>query len=455
MWDKTAFVLVVTNFLSAMGITVVVPFIGNTQAIFGVDPAYGIWIVTAFMLSYCVGMGFVGRLSDAVGRRPVYIGAMGTFALGLFLSALAPNFETVLAGRLLQGLGASGTLPLAQAIAYERFGRRRGKVMGLIGAAFGIGVVAAINLGGGVYSALGWRAVFAITGGLASLGFATSLLLPDASRTARRTTLDIPGIVSLAAAIVAFMLLFRGLAESPLLSGKVLPYLALLLVSGAAFVAAERRARAPAIDPALFRNRAFSLAIAASFLGGIGMFIFQTFLPSYAQVLLGYTVAGASYSIDVMAAFMILFSGLTGAACDRLGPERVLIFSLGATAAAFGLITSIPAPVLSYYLGSAVAGMGLGSLIPATGMIAIREGGSGREGVSSGVVSLARTAGGIVGPTVAGLILARTDFTSLFALANLLDAYRRIYRFGLWAVVAGLGTAVALLVYTRKGADAG
>jgi len=77
VWDKTAFVLVVTNFLSAMGITVVVPFIGNTQAIFGVDPAYGIWIVTAFMLSYCVGMGFVGRLSDAVGRRPVYIGAMG------------------------------------------------------------------------------------------------------------------------------------------------------------------------------------------------------------------------------------------------------------------------------------------------------------------------------------------------------------------------------------------
>ncbi len=454
MWDKTAFVLIITNFLSAMGITVVVPFIGNTQSIFGVDPAYGIWLVTAFMLSYCVGMGFVGRLSDAVGRRPVYIGAMGTLALGLFLSALAPSFEVVLAGRFLQGLGASGTLPLAQAIAYERFGRRRGRVMGLISAAFGIGVVAAINLGGGVYSALGWRAVFAITGGLASLGLAASLLLPHASRTSHPVSLDIPGIVSLAVAIMAFMLLFKGLSEFPLLSGKVLPYFALLLVSGAAFVVFERRAQSPAVDPALFHNRTFSLVIAASFLGGIGMFIFQTFLPSYAQVLLGYSVAQASYSIDVMAAFMILFSGLTGVACDRFGPERGLIFSLGTTATAFVLITSLPAPVLSYYLGSAVAGMGLGSLIPPTGMIAIREGGPGQEGISSGIVSLARTTGGIVGPTVAGLILARTDFSSLFALTNLLDAYRRIYLFGFWAVAAGAVVAAALFILSRKGADA-
>ena len=453
MYRRTVAVLGITNFLSAMGITVVVPFLGDVQGIFGVSPAYGIWIVTLFMLSYCVGMTFVGRLSDAVGRRPVYIASMGTFALGLLVSGVSPGFGGVLAGRFLQGLGASGTLPLAQAIAYEGFGARRGRMLGLISAAFGLGVVAAINLGGGIYTALGWRAVFLVTSVLAALGFAVSTLLPETSTARRRPRYDPGGTIAFGTAIAEFMLLFKGLATGPLLSWEALPYLILLLAAGGAFLLLETRAREPMIDLSLFRNRGFTGVILASLLGGVGMFIFQTFLPSYAQLLLGYSVAQAAYSIDVMAAFMIAAAGLTGIACDRFGPERVLLFSLATTALAFYLITAIPAPTWAYYLGSAVAGVGLGSLMPPSSMAAIREAGPGREGISSGLVSLSRTLGGIIGPTVGGLILARTNFSSLFALTNILNSYRNIYRFGLWTVLAGCGVALFLLAVRKKEVD--
>ncbi|HEX32182.1 MAG TPA: MFS transporter, partial [Candidatus Acetothermia bacterium] len=70
---RTLFALIATNFLTAMGITIVVPFISNMDGIFGVDPGYGIWIITMFMLSYSMGMAIIGRLSDSVGRRPVYV----------------------------------------------------------------------------------------------------------------------------------------------------------------------------------------------------------------------------------------------------------------------------------------------------------------------------------------------------------------------------------------------
>ncbi len=450
---KTLSVLIATNFLSAMGITIVVPFIGNVQAIFGVNPAYGIWIITMFMLSYCMGMALIGRLSDAVGRRPVYITSMGIFSAGLLLSALAPSFEWVLAGRFLQGIGASGSLPIAQTIAYERFGPRKGLVMGGINAAFGIGVVAAINLGGGIYAALGWQAVFFVTFGLSLIGFAVSFLIPETLRVRRRMSLDIGGVVSFGAATAAFMLLFRGLAEEPFLSWKVLPYLIAFVIAVIVLLFVERRVEEPGIDLGLFKNRVFGLVILTSVFGGIGMFIFQTFLPSFAQVLLGYTVTQAAYSIDVMAALMILSAGLTGAASDRFGPERALVFSLVTTAAAFYLITAVPNPTLAYYLGSAIAGIGLGSLMTPINVIGMREGGPGREGVASGIVSLARTAGGIIGPTIAGFILARTDFSSLFALTNIMNAYHHIYRFGFWTLVAGSGTAITLMILKNKGAD--
>ena len=438
--------LISTNFLSAMGITIVVPLISSLDLIFHVSSAYGIWIITLFMLSYAMGMAVIGRLSDAVGRRPVYITSMGIFALGLLVSALAPQFGWVLVGRFLQGLGASGTLPIAQTIAYERFGKNKGLAMGGISAAFGIGVVAAINLGGGIYTALGWRAVFWVTFGLAVLGFAVSFAIPETLKARKKLSPDIGGIVTFGAGIASFMLLFKGLGEASFSSASVWPFAATLAVAGLAFLLFESRAKTPAIELGLFRNVAFSSVIGAALMGGIGMFVFQTFLPSFAQISLGYTIAQASYSINVMAATMILSAGATGALSDRFGPEKALVFSLATTSLGFLLMTAIGQPTIAYYVAGAVAGAGLGSLMTPINVIGMREAGEGREGVASGIVSLSRTLGGIIGPTIAGYMLAQIDFSSLFAIDNLLGAYKRIYRFGMWVGLIGLAFAIILLI---------
>ena len=180
------------------------------------------------------------------------------------------------------------------------------------------------------------------------------------------------------------------------------------------------------------------------------MFVFQTFLPSFAQISLGYTVAQASYSINLMAATMIVAAGVTGALSDRFGPEKALAFSLTTMTLGFLLITTLCHPTWAYYVGSAVAGAGLGSLMTPINVIGMREGGEGREGVSSGIVSLSRTLGGIIGPTIAGFVLSQTDFSSLFALSNLIRAYARIYRFGMWVGVIGFGFALILLIRSLR-----
>jgi MFS family permease len=442
--------LIGTNFLSAMGITIVVPLISNLDQIFHVSTAYGIWIITLFMLSYAMGMALIGRLSDAIGRRPVYIVSMGVFTLGLLVSAVAPNFGWVLAGRFLQGLGASGSLPIAQTIAYEHFGKRKGLAMGAISAAFGIGVVAAINLGGGIYQAFDWRAVFYVTFALSLFGWALSFLIPETLKQKRPLSVDVGGIVTFGVTIAAFMMLFRGLSEASFTSVAVWPYAAVLAAAASAFLLIERRIKEPAIDLDLFRMPSFIAVIGAAITGGIGMFVFQTFLPSFAQISLGYTIAQSSFSINVMAATMIAAAGATGALSDRFGPEKALTFSLVTTTLGFLLITTIAQPAWAYYVGSAVAGAGLGSLMTPINVIGMREGGPGREGVSSGIVSLSRTLGGIIGPTIAGFVLAKTDFSSLFALDNLLHAYERVYRFGMWVGLAGIVFSLALLIRSLR-----
>jgi len=439
-----------TNLITAMGITIVVPLISSLDHIFGVSSAYGIWIITLFMLSYAMGMALIGRLSDAIGRRPVYIASMGVFAFGLLVSAVAPSFGWVLVGRFLQGLGASGSLPIAQTIAYEFFGKRKGLAMGGITAAFGIGVVAAINLGGGIYQAFDWRAVFYVTLALSLVGWGLSFTIPETLKQRKPLSLDVGGILAFGAAIAAFMMLFRGLSASSIMDASVWPYAAALAAFVIAFLVFERRAQRPAIDLDLFKSPAFVAVIGAAVTGGIGMFVFQTFLPSFAQISLGYTVAQASYSINLMAATMVITAGITGALSDRFGPERALVFSLATTTLGFLLITCLPNPATAYYVGSAMAGAGLGSLMTPINVIGMREGGTGREGVSSGIVSLSRTLGGIIGPTIAGFVISQTDFSSLFALDNLIRAYVRVYRFGMWVGVIGLGFASILLIRSLR-----
>lgn len=445
---KVLLILVITNVLTAMGITNVVPLVGNLNQIFGVSQAFGIWIITIFMLSYAVGMVIVGSISDAVGRKPVYVSSMGLFTIGLLVSGLTSNFSLVLLGRFLQGVGASGILPVSQSIAYEFFGENKGMAMGGISAAFGIGVVGAINLGGAIYSLLGWRAIFLISFGLSAIGLILTFFLPETIKSKNKLNIDFFGVISFGVTVTAFMLIFKNLSGNSLLSSAVLPFLVLASVAALVFVIQENRAKDPAIDTVFFRRPAFSLTIMIAILAGIGMFIFQTMLPSFAQVLLGYSVSTASYSINALAATMIIFSAISGRGSDEIGPEKLLLFSVIATAGAFFLLANFAQGEISYYLITALAGAGLGSLITPINYIAIREAGQGNEGVASGMASLSRTTGGIVGPTVAGYILSQANYSGLFAVENILNAYSTLFRFGFWVLI--VATLATLPLFVRK-----
>ncbi len=78
------------------------------------------YVISVFFIGMAVGQMFFGPLSDSIGRRPAIISGFALFALGCLISIFAVNFEQMLLGRLLQGIGAAGPRIVSVALVRDR-----------------------------------------------------------------------------------------------------------------------------------------------------------------------------------------------------------------------------------------------------------------------------------------------------------------------------------------------
>ncbi|HJU83753.1 MAG TPA: MFS transporter [Holophagaceae bacterium] len=194
---KARFAIFATVFVDLLGFGIVIPILPLYAKQIAAHPSAWMAVVTRLLGlqdpgAFFAGLAFVsfsvmqfiaapilGRLSDTVGRRPVlWICLMGT-ALGLLIMAFTNRYEWVLAARILDGI-TGGTLSVAMAaMADSSTPGERSKVMGLIGAAFGLGFVIGPALAGllsgshvgvALYESHGWHLPFFVAAGLSTLG---------------------------------------------------------------------------------------------------------------------------------------------------------------------------------------------------------------------------------------------------------------------------------------------
>ncbi|MEM9523195.1 MAG: multidrug effflux MFS transporter [Pseudomonadota bacterium] len=118
-------------------------------------------ILTSFVFGMGVGTLFAGPLSDAFGRKPVILWAMGLYAIGAVLAWSASTLEGVLAGRILQGLGAAGPRVVTLALIRDIYsGRRMARIVSFVTMVFTLGPAIAPSLGAVIISFAGWRGIF-------------------------------------------------------------------------------------------------------------------------------------------------------------------------------------------------------------------------------------------------------------------------------------------------------
>lgn len=153
------------------------------------DPNRAQLILTSFVLGMGLGTFLAGPISDALGRKPVIVMGAGLYMVGALLAWAAPTLETVLAARLLQGLGAAGPRVVSLAMVRDLYsGRHMARIMSFAMMIFTLVPALAPLAGQGIIALTGWRGIF-----LAFLVFAVvatswlSLRQPETlAKTARR-----------------------------------------------------------------------------------------------------------------------------------------------------------------------------------------------------------------------------------------------------------------------------
>jgi len=160
--------LVTITFTGPLSVHMFLPALGAVKIDLAISTGMTQLTMSLEMLAMAGATLLYGGFSDRLGRRPGLLAGIACFATGAAVSAIAPNIWTLLAGRILQGLGAGCGVVLARAIARDVYGLERlPQVIAWLTAAYVMGPMVAPALGGFVTDAAGWRAVLitaAVTG---------------------------------------------------------------------------------------------------------------------------------------------------------------------------------------------------------------------------------------------------------------------------------------------------
>ena len=368
------------------------------------------WIVDAYNLVFAALVLAAGNLSDRLGRKGVLLVGLGVFAVATVAGGLGSSPGELIAARAVMGLGAAlmfpATLSLLTNVFTER--RERARAIGLWGATTGVGIAVGPIVGGWLLEQFSWASVFFALAPIAVVAAGLVSLSVPTSRDPAAAPADRAGIVLSTAGVAA---LIYTIIEAPNYgwgaprSAIGFAIAAALLV---AFIAWERRARAPMLDVGLFRNLRFSAASGAVTVTFFSLMGFIFLVTLYFQFLKGYGPLSTGLRLLPVATLVGITSVLGTALAVRTGTKLVVAGGLVSLAA--GLAWTSTASASTSYLTIAgqmvLLGSGIGlTSAPATESImgAVPR---AKAGVGSAVNDATRILGGTLGVAVIGSIYA-------------------------------------------------
>src|SRR6202453_898567 len=171
-------------FLTFLDNTIVSVGLGNIQTDLKASVAELQWVIGAYALTFAAIMLACGMIGDELGRKAVMLAGAGVFCAGSVLCALAPNAQTLIAGRAIMGMGAAasepGTLSVLRHIYTDD--RARARAVGVWAAVAGLALALGPVIGGALVGAWSWRAIFwfNLVFGLAAL-IVAAITVPESS----------------------------------------------------------------------------------------------------------------------------------------------------------------------------------------------------------------------------------------------------------------------------------
>ncbi|GAA2037696.1 DHA2 family efflux MFS transporter permease subunit [Agromyces tropicus] len=375
-----------------------------------------IWVTSAYLLAYAVPLLITGRLGDRFGPKRVYLVGLVVFTLASLWCGLSGDIAMLVAARAVQGLGASLMTPQTMAVITRVFPpSRRGAAMGLWGSVAGVATLVGPILGGVLVDAAGWQWVFFVNVPVGVVAFVLAWrLVPDLATQAHR--FDWLGVVL--SAVGMFLVVF-GIQEGPtydwgVIAGPITVWalIAAGVVVLAGFVVWQAFNRVePLLPLGLFRDRNFALSNVAISLVGLALTAMPLPLAYYFQVARGLTPTQAALMLAPMAVVSGVLSPIVGRFSDRVDPKWVALAGLSTAAAALAWYSAWLGPDVAYaalLLPSALLGVGISGVFAPLASTATRNLPRESAGAGSGVYTMTRQVGSVLGSAAIAALMGST-----------------------------------------------
>lgn len=420
----------VAVFIAALDLTVITTILARIIFDLGINVAeierYS-WIVSGYLLAYLITIPVAGRVSDLLGRKPVFLCALGLFVVGSLWCTVAQGLVPLILARMVQGLGGGALVPVTLALAADLLpAGRRAAAIGAVGAIDTLGWVLGPLWGAGVVGLFGaarlgpvrdWRWVFALNVPLALAVLATVFIVwRRAAHVEGRASgrFDWLGALMLILALASLNLAVssgaegggdgpRALGASPTpLAPYRLPLLLGGLITFTLFIVAGRRATWPILPLRLFRRPVFGAANLTNLLVGAALIVVMVDVPFVVSLLATDTNQASLIGALLLLPFTLAMAAGSlggGAVTERAGYRIVALGGLLIAALGFWRLWGWP-QTLDYGRMTSdlvVCGFGLGLVIAPIGAAAINSVPDGEYGIASALVLVMRLLGMTLG----------------------------------------------------------
>lgn len=394
---------------------------------FGASRADASWIVTAYNICFAGLLIVSGKIADQLGRRRMFLAGVAVFGVGSLLCAVAPTLWTLVAGRVVQGVGGAMLSPASLGLLLAAFPpQRRTSVVSMFGGVGALGVASGPSLGAALITLTDWRAAFWVNIPVcAAVLFVGWRILAETDRAATGRTPDLLGAGLVTTSLAALAL---GISQSEVWGwgdARTLGSLAIAAVTAPVFWRRQHRHPNPILDLTLFRSPGFTVAnvSAIAFYGAFAASGLNNVL--FLRQVWGYSVLRAGLLSALAPLTVALLARRAGKLAGRYGFRPFVVAGpaiVAAVALAFRLvIDETPRPWLFVGLAELTA-VGIAAFIPVNSAAAVATLPPDRLSIGGAVNNTCRQVGSVVGIAVLVAVIGSPG-----SAAALLDSSHRGY----------------------------
>jgi len=371
------------------------------------------WVVLSYLVIITALVLSVARFGDMLGKKNLYLSGLMVFTISSLLCGMSLEVYWLIGFRTVQGVGAVTISALGAAIVTEAFpSSERGRALGIIGAILSLGIALGPTIGGLLMGVFGWRAIFFVN---VPIGIFASFVVhrnvAPSPRSLKRQRFDWLGAIIMAVTLISFALGMTIGQSRGFTNLTTLTLIAIAAIGLLFFLWLEARLQQPMLDLHLFYNPRFSLSL----LTGLLVFIILagTFFitPFFLEWVLHHPIQRIGLLLAAIPVFGGIIAPVSGNLSDRFGSRIISLIGL-----LFMMIGCLSIGTfhtqmsdLGYIVRVAPFGIGIGMFQSPNNSAILSEVPLERLGIASGLLSLTRTLGQVMGlPLMASLFSVLT-----------------------------------------------